>query len=388
MRWIGAVVLLLVLSGCGDGRHELLFVRTADGLSVVDASGGRTLFTATGAVPSRDWSRMLRAEPDGPRTRLSVLDPSTGAVSGTRTVDGGLDVRAVSSDGLSVALAPPGGYANGRPTTPVVVSGPRSSRRYDLEGNYEPEAFSLDRSTLFVIEYMPALAPDRYRVRQLDLGTGEVSGVYSIDKYIQEAMRGTARTQAPAPDGRRLYTLYGTGDRSFVHVLALDEKWAHCIDLPPMFGKGAEQDMALAVSPDSSRLHVADANAGLVGVFETATHAIVRTVRIDLPGHGPVRLAATHDRIYVGRDGRVVAIDASSLARTRAWSVPGVVSGIQAADDSVYVALGDRIAVLDVRSGRVLRTLRGPGMTGIEQLGLGGSPVGSRAALTCACSIG
>ena len=97
-----------------------------------------------------------------------------------------------------------------------------------------------------MLQYSPPLAPTEYRVRRLDLATGGVEDVPDKGSGWADAMSGTARTHAFAPDGRRLYTLYTTGDpaagdaTAFVHVLDLDEQWAFCVFLPvPMGVAGA-----------------------------------------------------------------------------------------------------------------------------------------------------
>src|SRR6202011_4271287 len=114
-------------------------------------------------------------------------------------------------------------------------------------GNYAPDAFASDDQHLFVLEYQPPLAPDRYSVRSLDLKTGAVSGVGSRSKTAapEETMRGARRTSVLSPDRQVLYTLYtnqpehlhsrdlragmtqSSGDvYAFVHVLNLTEGWA------------------------------------------------------------------------------------------------------------------------------------------------------------------
>ena len=136
-------------------------------------------------------------------------------------------------------------------------------RSYLVQGNVEPEAFSLSTRSLFVIEFMPPTAPDRYRVARIDLPAATERSKRRGRGYedeLQEPMRGTARAQAIAPDGRRLYTLY-TRDatatepaESFVHVLDLENERANCVDLPPEFA--VEPLGAVAVSPSGTRLYV------------------------------------------------------------------------------------------------------------------------------------
>ena len=62
-----------------------------------------------------------------------------------------------------------------------------------VAGNVEPEAFSLSGDGLFVIDFVPPLAPERYRVARLDLPRGSVDALRSYEQELQEPMRGTAR---------------------------------------------------------------------------------------------------------------------------------------------------------------------------------------------------
>ena len=107
-----------------------------------------------------------------------------------------------------------------------------------------------------------------------------------------------------APDGSRLYTLYtseeGEKRYSFVHVLDLDEEWAHCVDLPLDLGDTPEA-MAIGISPNGWSVYVADGAAGKLAEVSTARLTVTRVVV-----HEPVR----HTRLggHVGDAGRVVAV--------------------------------------------------------------------------------
>src|SRR5207247_11381997 len=117
---------------------------------------------------------------------------------------------------------------------------------FDLTWNYEPEAFSTDGSTLFMIQYLPPTAPEAYRVTSLDLAKGVVSPVFGRYKEPTERMPGVRLEQILSPDGSKLYTLYtsqpsayetrygGNAAAStpvtFVHILNLKEHWAYCLE--------------------------------------------------------------------------------------------------------------------------------------------------------------
>jgi hypothetical protein len=384
--------LALVLAGCspGDGgsgparaRDDLLFLRTPRGLALVKAQPDAAAVHFSDAVPSMDWSSVVQAVPDGETTRIEAFDTTSGEELWSRPVPEGLEVKAVAEDGRAAVLGEPrrgGTYPVGRSTTRfVIVPSGGEARTITLDGNFEPEAFSTDGGSLFVIEYIPPRAPTAYRVRRLDLRTGEVGGVYTVDEELQTAMQGTARIQTASPDGRRLYTLYSLegadGDlHSFVHVLSLDEQWAHCVDLPSDFRTVKERAVAMSVSPDGRDLYVADALTGEVAEIDTQALRVTRTAELTLGpwGRDPAHAAGgPNGMLYVGSGTGLHAIDATTFAAGRSWDFEQPIMGLQAGSDGerLYVGLPDRIAVIDTASGRGLETLRPERVDQISQLG-------------------
>jgi sugar lactone lactonase YvrE len=307
----------------------------------------------------------------------------SGARLWSRDVEGRLEVKVASEHGGMVALGSPQegtGYPGGRASTTLVVleEGTSEPRTIELSGNYEPEAFSTDGQSLFVVEYLPARNPTRYRVRRLDLRTEEVVGVYTVDAELQESMQGTARVQAASPDGRRLYTLYTLegaegARRAFVHVLSLDELWAHCIDLPATFGTADERAIAISVAPDGRRLYVADAATGTVAEADTESLAVTRTTQASFGSSGGVAhaVAGPDGMLYLGKGTGLLALDASTWAPGRSWDMEERITGIQAANDGrrLYVGLKDQIVVLDAATGERLGVLDPAGLGTIDQLG-------------------
>lgn len=388
IRWTisGMVVAALLLAACGPPdsappADDLLFLRSPRGVAVVKAGATAPAFRAA-AVPSQDWSTVVRAVPSGADTRLVALNPSSGAELWERSLPGNLRVKVVSADGERVALGPAGEtyYGNGRRRTKLVIAGGRAlePRTITLDGNFEPEAFSSDGKALFVVKYLPARAPTRYQVRRVVLATGREQAVYSVDKELQEAMGGTARIQTSSPDGSRLYTLYtiGGGDEgrryAFIHVLSLDEQWAHCIDLPPQFATAPELANALAVSPDGKRLYVANTAVGAVAEIDTQELKVVRNGKITR-GFGETAHAALDPdgTLYVGSGNRLIGVATSDLGETDWWSLPEDVTGIQLAREAgrLYVGLSDHVALLNVFTGKIVRTIDPPGVRRIDQFG-------------------
>ena len=222
-----SVAVAILASACGGGgddvsigtnhrRPELLYLGSGSSITALAPASGNIRYQEAGAVPSRDWSVLYTATNDGLTTTLRTLDPATGDELASREVPGVFTVRTVSEDGAMVALAPPfpAGFdtyhpASKDPTPLVIVRRDIAEPQVlSIDGNVEPEAFSLDGSSLFVIDFVPPLGPERYRVARLDLDAGTVGDVRSSEQELQEPMRGTAHAQVMAPDGHRLYTLY------------------------------------------------------------------------------------------------------------------------------------------------------------------------------------
>jgi hypothetical protein len=396
----------LLLVGCARvGRdpapspQDLLFLRTTEGLTLVKALPEPVAVPLSNGVPSLDWSAVaVGTRHGGEETQVIASDSASGEQLWAQDVPGRYEVKVASPGARLVALGPRSGgsgYPVGRAsTTLVILEDQAAPRTIELDGNYEPEAFSTDGETLFVIEYLPALRPTSYRVRQLDLLTEEVGGVYTVDAELQESMRGTARIQAASPDGTRLYTLYSLDDgdgtpHTFVHVLSLDEKWAHCVDLASNFGN-ADRGVALAVSPDGSRAFVADAASGSVAEIDTKALTVTRTAYADLgsPNQSLFVAPATDGTLYLASGNRVISLASESMTPGRSWEMLGRINGIQVGEGTgrVYVGLRDRIEVFDTASGDRLAELN-PDIGSIDQLGQSTRIVleEEQSSVSCAC---
>ena len=388
---------LAALHGGGGTAGDVLYVGTPDGVTALDVSTATARFQAPDGVAAPDWSVVFTTRTSHrDRTRVEGLDPSTGAVRSSYAVRAPhLAARVAARGGSVVVLGPPApdaaaAYPAGRKRTKlVVVGGEGGERAYDLQGNFEPEAFSTDLSSLFVVDYTPAAAPTEYRVRRLELDSGRVHDVFSRDKELQESMPGTARTQTRSPDGRRLYTLYEVEElgTAFIHVLDLEQEWAHCIDLPKPFGRHPGGASALTVSPDGTHLYVTDRTGGAIADVDTAELSVLRKARIE--GRPEARRAASAisgDTLYVAGGSRMTAIDTTSLITRRDWPVRQEVSAVQPSSDgtSLYVGLDRRVAVLESATGQREEVIDVPGDEPITSLGSPGlSP--DRGSIQCAC---
>ena len=399
------LVTLAVAGACGQPQAPapeadagFLFLRSSRGVSVIEPGADEPSFRGGRSIPSRDWSTVVRAQVGKEGTRVTSLNPKTGVEHWSQTIPNEkLSVKVVSDDGNMAVLTSQqqAHYAYGRTETEfTIVRNGRDVQKITLPGNYEPEAFSTDGENLFVINYLPAKKPSKYQVRRLDLVIEEVMGVYTPHEELQRAMGGTARIQAGSPDGSRLYTLYtlgnGANSAAFIHVLDLDRLWAHCIDLPKEFARGADFASALTVSADNESLYVGNARADVLAEVDTESLEVERTATIDFGRGWDVHATSgSNERLFFGVGRTLTAINLSEFAKETSWELEGMIRGLQESTDAtrLYVGSGKQVDVIDVASGQTLETIDPPGVGRIYQLGPAGPPLDNGFAedFTCAC---
>ncbi|MGH3117758.1 MAG: YncE family protein [Gaiellales bacterium] len=400
--WAPIVAAVVLIAGCGTPgeSQDLLFVQGRGGVSVLPSGDEGPKFQASGAVPSYDWKTVVTATRADGTTRVEAMNPSSGIEVWEELVSGRYRVKVVSGDGKLAALTPRSNYSYlyGRTESRLAITGPRLSatRFITLDGNFEPEAFSTDGKSLFVIQYLPARAPVKYQVRRLDLETERVVDVYTPDQDLQTAMRGTARVQAGSPDGTRLYTLYTLNDgghlHTFVHVLSLDGLWAHCIDLPHDFSAPNEKEVAITVSSDNERLYVTDSDAGIVAEIDTEALTVTRTTATEVGQGfegfpGSTQAAVADDgTVFMARGPYLEALNPDDLSRSDSWTLADSVMGLQLAEggDRLYVGLRHEIVIIDLETGERVGKLYPPGGP-IKKLGPVIRSLRDRSILKCAC---
>ncbi|GIE37063.1 hypothetical protein Ait01nite_101080 [Actinoplanes italicus] len=339
------------------------------------------------AAAGYDGTHLYAGVPGG----VEQLDPASGAKVGHTALAGDWTPRVVAVDGRACALSGTG--ASDRPAararTILAVAGPGGERRFDLAGVIEPDAFTADNTGLFVLDWLPATAPDHYRVRLLDLATGKVEPLFTRNKTpvptgAEEEMRGDGRQAVLSADRKMLFTLYThqPGHRhtrdllsgrpgnahAFVHVLHLVERWAYCLDLPHPFGEGPPAGHALAA--DGRTLFVADLNAGKLAYASPESLSIERVVDVPPVAGSSAALALTADgRILVGAGG-VTVVDRVSGKRTGSWELAGPVRGMGLSRDGgrLYTGGTGRVTWLDTATGEKRGELAVPGLTALRHV--------------------
>jgi hypothetical protein len=372
----------------GDGKpsqpvpRETLLLSTEAGPLVVEVPSGSLLFERPGAVASLGGSWLLSATPSAGSTMLQTFDGADTEPASEVRLAGTLDVRVVAESGGAVALMDP--LPEGwdpevplpRSRTPIVVADPTGvmePRTYDLRGNFEPEAFSTDDRRLFLIQHLPAEAPTVYRVTVLNLRTGRVVPVFGPFKGPAERMPGIRLQQVLSPNADQLYTLYSSARPgyaphhapvpngatvSFVHVLSLQDGWAHCVGLPEELWDRPASEQAMATSPNGRLLYIADPTLGLVTVMDTASLEM-RTYTIDLSVSGVRRTSAVvsgdGSALFVATAGEhpgITRIDTDTFDVVRRWVTDDVSGlGLSADGERLYVASDDRVEVMDATTG-------------------------------------
>lgn len=363
-----------------DGAR--LLAEVPAGLTVLDPAG-RPVIAAVAGVFGADWTSLASAR-DG---IVTVYDTRTGRPTGDPRA-AALRPRIVSPDGRLIGLATPKAP---RERTTIEVHRPTGDpTTMELPGNQEPEAFSPAGDVVYVLDYLPPAAPDRYRVRRLDVGTGELRPLNTrlktaVPPSAEEEMRGEGRQAVYDPTRQRLFTLYThqpehvhTRDlihgaradaphvHAFVHTLSLIEGWAYCIDLPAPFGAKPAAGHAIALATDSSRLTVIEATTGTVAVIDPEALAITGTLRF-----APRPLADAAASAAFGRTGElavaagtgVTVVDTGSGATLARWSVPAPARGLAIVDGSAYVGGAGAITSHDLTTGRQTARVAVPALT-------------------------
>lgn len=365
---------------------DLLFVATAAGLTVVRADTGKPTLDQPAVLATADWARVVAAQPEGASTRIVTREAKTGQIMSGGTFRDRLEPRVISPDGRLVALATPGAREQ---TTIVVVDAGGERVRFNLRGNIEPEAFSAAGDMLFVLDHLPPLAPDRYRVRMVDLRTGHAQPLFTKDKVpvpagAEEEMRGQGRPAAYDATRKMLFTLYthqpdhehtrdllGTGARkgkphvhAFVHSLHLEQGWAFCVDLPAPFGEGPAAAHAITKSPTAGLLTVVDASSGSVASIDADELTVTRVTKV------AAQQGEAWARETTGGD-LVVAAGTSvrSMLTGRSIRLPAPARGLAlGTGTTIWVGQENAAVTYDTASGAELARVSVPGLVGLRHV--------------------
>jgi len=266
----------------------VLLAQFDTGVGAVTEGSAAPVWLEPGAVAAFDGSAVfsIRTDATDGRAQLVRIDPSTGAATQTWPLPTGVTtINAVAPGGKWIALTDrqPGYASQGRTATEVVVFDPATgteSYRVSLNGDVQPEAFSVDGTMMFVLNHFV----DHYRVQTLYLRTGERYDTSDRDKTLpREDMHGQAVHGVLSADHTLLATLYrnpGDDDEpAFVHIIDLTHGWSYCADLPAPFG----------TNPDGSDLiQLTTADTVIVAATAANRLAAIKIDAVHTPGTTPV----------------------------------------------------------------------------------------------------
>jgi len=360
---------------------DSLLVRTDGGLTYL--RDGKATSYGEGIV-SPTGHEIYRAVPLKSQTEVQTITIRTGLVSDKAVVPGEWEPRVASTTGRRIVLTPPGappygGVPAGRQETIMMVTGITPEPvRLRLPGNYVPDAFAANDDGLYVLDWMPPMAPDRYRVRIVNLADGQPSALWTREKLPipddqEERMEGLSRLAVYHPNLTMLYTLYTnqhpSGNamveeaKAFVHSLSIDQQWAVCVDLEEPFGEGPAAGHVITVSPDGRNFYVADITSGKMAVADTESLSIKRVTDTARRG-GLAYASATNSRVFVGAENRIAVHDRDGNRRAE-WATDRPITGLLVSADNLrlYVGQGDRLVWLDAASGARLGEAPVPGLT-------------------------
>jgi hypothetical protein len=129
--------------------------------------------------------------------------------------------------------------AHGKGRSPNLID------KLSFPGSFSFDAISPDGSTVYLIEHLSKYYGGPYRVRALEVKSGELLPEPIVDPAEPtERMEGVPISRATSPDGRWAYTLYSGNEKDeyekahepFVHALDTVAGRAVCIDLPQLEG--------------------------------------------------------------------------------------------------------------------------------------------------------
>lgn len=412
--------LSLVLAACGqatvttNAEQQAVAIPPGETLYLVDSAGGgygqhlvavqptSTTPSALMALPAGlaapDHSVLYTATPNASGgTTVARVNPLTGKTLLTLTLashytisgDGWGDAT-LSADGRWLALERVDGSGTASLFTLVDTQTMKAARTFTLGGAFTLDAIANGGRMLYLLQNVNDAAR-HYYVRAYDAQAGQLIQGYIVDKTeLNETwdMAGYAVARQEASDGSVDYTLYIAPGlkKAFIHALPLSNDpngglFAHCIDLP-----GGSPDLlryyTLAMSPDGTTLYAANMALGVVArvslhggssnVFSdqvTAMGSFASGVS-SVPGQASQRplyngaaLSPDAKTLYVSGPNGISAFAAGTLALRKTYLAGQDITSVAvgAGSNTLYaVNPSAGVSVIDLASGRTLRTARSP----------------------------
>jgi len=263
---------------------ETLLVRLSGGLIAYNMADGQTLFHLPRGRLSADGKHYVTAEllsknNKAVTTQIGRYDLAANFRLPTLFVENGSwALSAVSANGRWAALSripderEKAAWTRAKRWQTELQIFDRLNRAVvhsiKLDGNFEVDALSTEGFSLILIEHVPAINPEHYRVRLYSVMNDKLQeGALRDKSATDEFMAGYAWDGVGSTDGRWLLTLYLNTQRTvaLVHALDLKNQFAICIDLPSGSGDfNVLKQYTLTLSPDGDKLYAANSALGVV----------------------------------------------------------------------------------------------------------------------------
>jgi len=387
---LGVCVLLavLLLSACGSLKedtsqvasqpaHELLYVATTTGMSVVDATTDSLVAALPVGTLLPDRSRYWTVDP-GDRTTVRGIDPATGVDQASFVLDGQWSVPASygpAPSGLSangkwmVLVAPP--HATGtlmvNRFAVVDLANKRLDRVVTANGDVGFDAVSDDGRNLYLVEHLVPAPHYAVRVASFN-GAGLQDGVLGQIKTAEpEVMNGLYHASVAVGADWFLSLYSNPGRGPFIHALNTTQLYAQCILNMPDVPVALRPAWSMLLDPKHSRLYAVNGAGGVVSEVDTSALTVLRS-NIELaataatlttaPLH-PAALSPDGTRIYAAAEHGVIVIYTGDLSVRTRYLTDRLVDSVAVSDDGqrLYVASGGTITKVEAATGRPLGTL-------------------------------
>ncbi len=398
MRRLPVLLVVLLLAACGSLKgesqaagqpaHELLYVATGTGMTVVDATTDAVVATLPGGTLLPDRSRYWSVQ-TGPRTTIRSFDPTTGTETSAFDIAGswsppvayGPAPSGISRSGTWMVLTGSAATRSTASATFAVVdlAGRRLDRVITSAGDVSFDAVSDDGRNVYLVEHL--VPSPHYVVRVANFqGTG-LSGVLGQIKTAEpEAMNGLYHTSV-AVSGDWFLSLYTNPDRGpFIHALNTTQLYAQCILNMPDVPVALRPAWSMLLDAKRGRLYAVNGAGGVASEVDTTRLVVLRS-SIDLapaastltttPLHAAT-LSADGTRIYAAAERGVMVLYTGDLSLHVRYLTDRLVDSVAVSDDGqrLYVASAGAITRIEAATGRVLGTVSSaPSALGI--LGIG-----------------
>jgi hypothetical protein len=360
--------------------HELLYVATATGMSVVDASTDSLVATLPPGTLLPDRSRYWTVD-SGDRTTVRGIDPATGLDQTSFALDGRWSVPAAygpAPSGLSangkwmVLVAPPvaingsGGGSTLNRFAVVDLQQKRLDRVVNANGDVGFDAVSDDGKNLYLVEHL--VPAPHYAVRVASFNGGFVDGVLGQIKTAEpEVMNGLYHASVAVGADWFLSLYSNPGRGPFIHALNTTQLYAQCILNIPDVPVALRPAWSMVHDAKHLKLYAVNGAGGVVSEVNTAALTVTRS-NIDLapaastltgaPLH-PAALSSDGTRIYAAAAHGLIVIYTGDLSVHARYVTDRLVDSVAVSDDGqrLYIASAGTITKLEAATGKPLGTI-------------------------------